>query len=160
MTNLCIPARIVAAMSSALVLATKLSCSLSSAPKRSALRRTCPADSSPLTYNVGSVRAMAAVTCNNNVLLPMPGCPASRITPPGRIPPPKTVSRSAIPVLRRTILSSALIERNVCASRTLPLVCARATTDFPVSSVCSTNEFHSPQFSHFPVHLPYVAPQC
>ncbi|CAB4993610.1 unannotated protein [freshwater metagenome] len=66
---------------------------------RSARRRTCEADSSPLTYKTGIERdAVCAATARSSVDLPTPGSPATRIAAPGTKPPPSTRSSSETPV--------------------------------------------------------------
>ena len=72
---------------------------------RSARSRTCPADSSPVTYNT-RVAAFAA-TSSSSVDFPTPGSPASSTTAPGTRPPPSTRSSSDTPVGRARAVSSA-----------------------------------------------------
>ena len=60
---------------------------------RSARSFTCETDSSPETYKILIVSNFKA-TCNISVDLPTPGSPPTKITDPGTIPPPKTLSNS------------------------------------------------------------------
>ena len=80
-----------------------------SAPVRCARIRTCPTDSSAVTYKAVRVSrvdaslsagcvAHFAATSSNNVDLPTPGSPASNTTEPGTRPLPSTRSSSPIPV--------------------------------------------------------------
>ena len=65
-------------------------------PIRSARRRTCWALSSALTYN--ATPDHAPTICSNNVDLPMPGSPLTKVTEPGTRPPSSTRSNSLMPV--------------------------------------------------------------
>ena len=68
---------------------------------RSARKRTCDADSSPLMYRAGiPLPAVCAATDKRRVDLPTPGSPASKIAAPGTKPPPSTRSSSETPVAR------------------------------------------------------------
>ena len=59
-----------------------------------------------------------------------------------------------MPVGKRRTEYSAAIERIDCGFRILPREWLRATAEAPlVSTICSTSVFHSPQFSHLPVHF-------
>ncbi len=93
-----------------------------SAPRRIARSLTWPADSSPETYNTVLVLAISAQTCISKVDLPMPGWPASNVTAPGRIPPPRTISRSLKPVERRPFSSETSRSLIETKSKVLPEV--------------------------------------
>ncbi|CAB5119462.1 unannotated protein [freshwater metagenome] len=68
---------------------------------RSARKRTCEADSSPLIYSADRpLDAVCAATERRSVDLPTPGSPANKIAAPGTKPPPRTRSSSLTPVGR------------------------------------------------------------
>ena len=74
------------------------------ASMRAARMRTCAWDSSPDRYSTvrsGCRLATAPAVCSSRVDLPMPGSPATSVTDPGTMPPPRTRSNSPNPVGRR-----------------------------------------------------------
>ena len=71
------------------------------ASMRAARMRTCAWDSSPDRYSTvrsGCRLATAPAVCSSRVDLPMPGSPATSVTDPGTMPPPRTRSNSPNPV--------------------------------------------------------------
>ena len=69
--------------------------------KRSARDFNCFGLSSPETYNVFAV-SIPRTICIRSVDFPIPGSPPMRTSEPCIIPPPRTLSNSAIPVNRRS----------------------------------------------------------
>src|SRR3989338_5573870 len=125
-------------------------------PRRAALFAICVADSSPATYTTFPSTLLA--NCKSSVDLPMPGSPATSVTIPETIPPPKTRSSSVIFVEVRCPCVSFLIEVNCTSSAFLP--CALRTVRFVLVEITvSTIEFHVPQLGHFPTHLGVTNPQ-
>src|SRR5581483_6886258 len=120
----------------------------STAPVRSARRRTCEADSSPLTYNVRRPeRAVWAATSSSRVDLPTPGSPARRITAPGTSPPPSTRSSSATPLDTEVAASTATSPMGTAFAVTAPG--ATRSAGAPTSAT-DPHVWHSP---HRPTHL-------
>jgi hypothetical protein len=126
-------------------------------PVRSARSRTCPADSSPVTYKHRPwLSAHRCAVSSNNVDLPTPGSPASSTTAPGTSPPPSTRSNSLTPVdnARADSMSTSPIGRaaDVGAPATM-----RVTDPLPRSSMLP-QAWHSGQRpSHFATSLPHSA---
>ena len=132
------------------------SCSLT-APKRSARSRTCCALSSAVTYKVGP--AVLARSCNNNVLLPMPGSPPNNVTEPGTSPPPRTRSNSPIPVERGLLCCVSTFPMGVASpGGTSARPAANVTSESSGPSTSSTREFQAPHAKHFPDHFGKEAP--
>ena len=88
----------VAAISSAEVELANFKFFASEVPSLCARSATCSADSSPETYKTFFELAIKDEICIKSVDFPIPGCPAIKSTPAGKIPPPKTASRSLIPL--------------------------------------------------------------
>lgn len=105
-------------------------------------------------HKLAAAEAIAELVENPSASEIIPSPFANRVTPPGKIPPPRIISKSPIPVLRRFIPSSKGIEFSELTCRGFPLFILLATADLPTSGkVCSTSEFHSPQLSQRPAHL-------
>ena len=81
----------------------------STAPRRSARRRTCAGDSSPATSSTFARPARRASSAAVRLDLPMPGSPASSTSDPGTRPPPSTRSSSPMPGLQAV----RMLERNL-----------------------------------------------
>ena len=123
-----------------------------SIPSRSARSLICPADSSPDAYRtVPATFETAAAVCRTSVDLPIPGSPLRRISAPGTIPPPRTVSSSPMPVVRRVTVSS-LISPNGAGFVSFCRTDDAAAAGTAAFSVSSANVFHSPQCGQRPNH--------
>src|SRR5262249_27306183 len=91
----------------------------------------------------------------------MPGSPPSSTSEPGTTPPPSTRSNSPMPDERRTAFavstsaySFAAVDVLNCVYRLFAAV-PGATSGAARSS---TNEFHAPHSTHFPIHFGDWAP--
>ena len=146
-----------------------------SAPSRSARRRTWLADSSAATSRQRLPRApIEASAWSSNVDFPVPGSPPSSVAEPGKKPPARTLSSSPIPVDMglwepRSTSASATGTRGAMPPRprgpiepepgpeTEPANPLRAGQSLTTTSSC--NEFHSPQAVHRPTQRAWEAPQ-
>src|SRR5690606_36123738 len=98
--------------------------------------------------------ATASASCKSSVLLPMPGCPAIRLTLPNTIPPPNTSSISAMPLLSLGLsFLRELATVDVLSDLPPPFAMTWLIT------TCSSSVFHSPQEKHLPLHVLLEAPQ-
>ena len=127
----------------------------SMAPMRSARSRTCPADSSPLTYStVRPARAVRAATSSSKVDLPTPGSPASNTTAPATSPPPRTRSNSPTPVpWRWEAVATTSVTGTAGVADAVALVAGPDAT--APTSTTVPHAWHSPQR---PTHFAAVHP--
>ena len=128
------------------------------APNLTARILTCPADSSPETYSTLWPLAIFAQICIKIVDLPMPGCPAKRITEPRKTPPPSTSFRESNSVFNRSFSSEAAISLILEKLKVLPLLLACARANLPALELSSTTKsstmvFHASQLLQWPAHL-------
>ncbi len=132
-----------------------------SAPMRSARNRTCPADSSPVTYSTvrpsrpSAPRAYVEATSSSRVDLPTPGSPASSTTAPGTSPPPSTRSSSSTRVGAACAASTSISAMGRAGVRAGLAATVRGPADAGPSSVTVPHAWHSPQR---PTHLGVVHP--
>src|SRR5574341_1003884 len=129
-------------------------------PSRSARRRTCSADSSPETYNVGMpASSRRAAHCSSSVDLPIPGSPPTMVSDPGTRPPPTTKSISLRPVFQRRSpsLGISASRRGVPATASGPRL-PRRLRGLVRGASSSATVFQAPHPSHRPTHLGYSAP--
>ena len=129
----------------------------SSAPRRSARRRTCCADSSADTSRaLMPVAAIVATAWRRSVDLPIPGSPPTSVTEPGTSPPVITRSSSASPVAlgAAAAVSTSAIGRG--ASTAWPAVAARRPLS--AGTVSSTNVFQASHDGHRPLHRSATLP--
>ena len=126
------------------------------APIRSARRRTCAADSSPVIYSTDlfdQVEATFPATSNKRVDLPTPGSPANKTTDPATRPPPRTRSSSPIPVGMNlaSAISTSLMGRALFRG-VLPAILLREGADSSAGTLSSSVP-QALQLRHCPSHL-------
>src|SRR4051794_8401190 len=130
-------------------------------PRRSARRRTCAADSSPVAYRIRSgptVAATPAAAWRSNVDLPIPGSPPTRTTEPGTSPPPSTRSSSAIPIGTRSCWGPPAAARVVVPAAIPAWVEIRGDRG-SVRTTVSTRLFHAEHARHWPSQRMNASPQ-
>ena len=110
--------------------------------------------SSAETYKTFFSSAKNPATSVSRVDLPIPGSPPSNTIDAGTMPPPSTLSSSALPERIRAKRSSftSLSGRGRSKRAARSFACGRG------SAISSTKLFHAPQFGHFPSHLGLRAP--
>ena len=119
---------------------------------------TCEQLSSAETYKTRCFSERCAETSVKRVLLPMPGSPPMSTSEPGTMPPPSTVSSSAMPEDTREYRSSLTSERGTgrfaeTERSLLTVFCGAA-----LSVISSTSVPNLPQFGHLPNHCGLCAP--
>ena len=121
-------------------------------PIRAARILICFKDSSPDTYKVGTpADARFLHTCKRIVDFPIPGSPPTSTREPGTMPPPRTLSSSAIPALKRSV-SEVSISSKVTGFAPFPDIRREVLPeDFTTGS--STKLFHALHPGHCPIHL-------
>ena len=130
----------------------------SDTPRRCARSLSCLRLSSPVTYSTRSLRPIRPQSCSSSVDLPTPGAPPTSTTLPRTAPPPRTLSSSPTPVVKR-ISSSA--SRSESFSGACLALCAAAAALFSFFGRvgASVSVFHAPQAGHCPdqraVSLPH-----
>src|SRR5262245_51270039 len=95
----------------------------------------------------------------------MPGSPPSSTSEPGTTPPPRTRSNSPMPDERRSALvvstsayNFAAVDVLNCAYRLAGLPAEAEPDSSTRAGRSSTNEFHAPHSTHFPIHFGDCAP--
>ncbi len=125
-------------------------------PIRSARIFICFKDSSPDLYStLYPLPASLWHTCKRSVDFPIPGSPPTRVSDPGTMPPPNTLSNSSMPV---PILSSFSMDtwESLAGSAFSPAWPGLADDPAflpPDTTRSSTIEFHALQPGHCPIHF-------
>ena len=128
-------------------------------PIRLARILICFRDSSPDMYS--TLRPSAAIclhTCKSRVDLPIPGSPPTSVREPGTMPPPNTLSNSAMCVLIRSSSCMSTAVRLVGKAPSRLRVLWLAPPLF-TGAFSSTMVFHSLHPGHCPIHLEDSYPQ-
>ena len=119
---------------------------------------TCEHDSSAETYKTFCVRERCAETSVKRVLLPMPGSPPMSTSEPGTMPPPSTLSSSAMPEDTRSNFSSRTSFKGTGRAESAERSRLGSFLAAGISAISSTKVPNFPHCGHLPSHCGVCAP--